>query len=80
MRKEDERTNGLVSSDSSSPVLPGLLVLVGEVSLGGRDEGGESGGVLGSDVLEDGDGGGLLVDDGTESGLVLDDDVRNSHL
>jgi len=61
-------------------VLPGLLVLVGEVGLGGRDEGGESGGVLGSDVLEDGDGGGLLVDDGTESGLVLDDDVRNSHL
>lgn len=70
----------LVSSDSSSPVLSGLLVLVGEVGLGGGDEGGERGLVLGSDVLEDGDGRGLLVDDGTESGLVLDNHVRHSHL
>ena len=61
-------------------MLSGLLVLVGEVGLGGGDEGGKGGLVLGSDVLEDGDGRGLLVDDGTESGLVLDNHVRHSHL
>jgi hypothetical protein len=33
----------LVASESSSPVLGDLVVLVGEVGLGGRDEGGESG-------------------------------------
>lgn len=41
-----ELGNRLVASDSSSPSSSGLLVLVGEVGLGGRDEGGKSSLVL----------------------------------
>lgn len=40
---ESEHVDRLVASESSSPVLGDLVVLVGEVGLGGRDEGGESG-------------------------------------
>lgn len=40
---ESEHVDRLVASESSSPVLGDLVVLIGEVGLGGRDEGGESG-------------------------------------
>jgi hypothetical protein len=72
--------DGLVTTDTTTPVPPSLLVLVGEVGLGGGNEGSKSLLVLGSDVLEGDDGGGLLVDDRTETSLVLDDDVWNAHL
>ena len=51
-----------------------------QVGLGGRDEGRELALVLGADVLEGDDGGGLLVDDRAEASLALDDDVRDAHL
>jgi hypothetical protein len=70
----------LVASDTTTPVLPGVLVLVTEVGLGGLDEGGEGLVVLGSNVLEGNNGSGLLVNDRSETGLVLDDDVRDTHL
>lgn len=52
-----------------------VLVLVGEVGLGGRDKGSKGSLVLGTDILDGKDRGGLLVDDSTETGLVLDNDV-----
>lgn len=61
-------------------MLPGVLVLVTEVGLGGLDEGGEGLVVLGSNVLEGNNGSGLLVNDCSETGLVLNDDVRDTHL
>lgn len=70
----------LVAPDTPTPVPPRLLILVPKVSLGGLNERGQSLRVLGSDVLEGDDGGGLLVDDCAETGLVLDDDVGDAHL
>lgn len=70
----------LVASDTTTPVSSGVLVLVREVGLGGLDQGSQCLVVLGSDVLQGNDGGGLLVNDRTETGLVLDDNVRNTHL
>lgn len=70
----------LGTSDTTTPLSSSLLELVTKVSLGSGNEVGKSLSVLGSDVLQGNDGGGLLVDDGTESGLVLDDNVRNTHL
>jgi len=75
-----EHLGGLVATDSSTPLAALLLVLVGEVGLGGRDEGSELALILGADLLDGDDGSGLLVDDGTEAGLALDDDVGDTHL
>jgi len=61
-------------------VTTSLLVLVGEVGLGGGDEGSEGLLVLGTHVLKGDDGGGLLVNDRTETSLVLDNDVWDTHL
>lgn len=51
-----------------------------QVSLGGRDEGGELALILRLDLLDGEDGGSLLVDDCAETGLTLDDDVGDTHL
>lgn len=75
-----ELGNRLVTPDSTTPVLPGLLVLVTKVGLGGLDKGGQGLVVLGSNLLEGDNGGGLLVDDCSETGLVLDNNVRDTHL
>lgn len=61
-------------------MLRDLGVLVGKVSLGGRDERRERGLVGRRDVLDGDRGGRLLVDDCSETGLVLDNDVRDTHL
>jgi len=55
-------------------------VLVHEAILDGRDELGELRLVLGADLGEGNNGGGLLVDDRAETGLALDDGVRDTHL
>lgn len=57
-----------------------VLVLVKVVGLGSRDEVGEFTLVLGANILDDGDGSGLLVDKGTDAGLALDDHVGDTHL
>ena len=51
-----------------------------QVGLGSLDEGSELALVLGADLLDGEDGGGLLVDDRAEAGLALDDDVGDAHL
>jgi hypothetical protein len=61
-------------------VLSELLGLLEVVSLGSRDEVGESLRVLGSDIGDGDSGGGLLAGDQTEPGLALDDNVRDTHL
>jgi len=57
-----------------------VFVLVGEVGLGSRHEGGKLLVVLGADVLEGQDGSSLLMDDGAEASLGLDNHVGNTHL
>lgn len=51
-----------------------------QVSLGSGDEGGELALILGPDLLDGEDSGGLLVDDRAEASLALDDDVGDTHL
>jgi len=58
----------------------GLLVLVGEVGLGGADEGSKIALILALDLLESNNGSGLLVDDCPKTGLALDDDIGDTHL
>jgi len=57
-----------------------LLVLVGEVGFGSRDESRKLLGVLAAHVLEGQNGGGLLVDDCAETSLALDDHIWDAHL
>jgi len=71
---------GLGTHDTTTPVAAGLLVLVGVALLDGREELGELGLVLGADLSQGQNGGGLLVDDGTETGLALDNGVGDTHL
>lgn len=71
---------GLGAHDATTPLSAGLVVLVHEAVLDGRDELGELRLVLGADLGEGEDSGGLLVDDRTETGLALDDGVRDTHL
>jgi len=71
---------GSLREVSTTPVTSDLLGLVKVVGLGGRDEVGELTLVLGSDLLDEGNGGGLLVDKSTDGSLGLDNDVRNTHL
>jgi len=55
-------------------------VLLHVAILDGRDELGELVLVLGADLSEGQDSGGLLVDDSAETGLALDDGVGDTHL
>lgn len=71
---------GSLREVSTTPVTADLLSLVEVVGLGGRDEVGELTLVLGSDLLDEGNGGGLLVNKSTDRGLGLDNDVRDTHL
>jgi len=57
-----------------------LLVFVGEISLGGADEGGKFSLVFTLNVLESDDSGSLLMHDRTETSFTLDNDVRHAHL
>lgn len=70
----------LVTTDTTTPVPAGILVLVEEVGLGGRNERSQSLAVLGADVLQGDNSGGLLVNDRTETCLVLDNHVGDTHL
>ena len=65
---------------STTPVAADLLSLVEVVGLGGRDEVGKLTLVLGADLLDEGNGGGLLVNKGTNRSLGLDNDVGDTHL
>lgn len=58
----------------------GLLVLVGVTLLDGLDQLGKLRLVLGADLSDGEDSGGLLVDDRAETGLALDDGVWDTHL
>lgn len=57
-----------------------LIGLVEVVGFSGRDEVSKLTLVLGSDILDEGDSGGLLVDKGADGGLGLDNDVGDTHL
>lgn len=71
---------GLGTHDTTTPVAAGLLVLVSVALLDGREELGELGLVLGADLGQSQNGGGLLVDNGTQTSLALDNGVRDTHL
>lgn len=71
---------GLGTHDATTPLLLGLLVLVGVAILDSLDELGELSLVLGADLGDGEDSGGLLVDDRTETGLALDNCVWDTHL
>ena len=71
---------GLGAHDTTTPVAAGLLVLVGVTLLDGGEELGELSLVLGADLGQGQNGGGLLVDNCTETGLTLDNGVRDTHL
>jgi len=71
---------GLGTHDATTPVALGLLVLLGVTLLDGLDELGKLSLVLGANLGDGADGGGLLVDDRAETGLTLDDGVGDTHL
>lgn len=71
---------GSLREVSTTPVTADLVSLVEVVGLGGRDEVGELTLVLGSDLLDESNGSGLLVDKGTDGSLGLDNDVGDTHL
>ena len=71
---------GLLAHDTTTPVAARVLSLVSVALLDGRQELGELGLVLGADLGEGQDGGGLLVNDRAETSLALDDSVRDTHL
>jgi len=75
-----EHLSGLVATETSAPLTALFVVLVGEVGLGGADDGGEFALVLALDFLEGDDSRGLLVDHSAKTGLALDDNVGYSHL
>jgi len=70
----------LSTHDTTTPVSLGLLVLLSVTLLDGLDQLGELGLVLGADLGQSKNSGGLLVDDRAESGLALDDGVWDTHL
>ena len=74
------RYSRLVASDTTTPVLSGLLVLLEVVGLGSGDDVGESLLVLGSDVVNGNNGRSLLAGDKTETCLALDNNVWDTHL
>lgn len=57
-----------------------LVILVGEVGLGGADDSGEFALVFALDFLESDNSRGLLVNYGAETGFALDDHVGDTHL
>lgn len=71
---------GLGTHDATTPLAAGVLVVLHEAILDGGDELGELALVLGADLGEGQNGGGLLVDDSAETGLALDNGVRDTHL
>lgn len=75
-----EHLGRLVATDSSTPLATLLVVLVGEVSLGGTDDGGKITLVFALDLLDGNDSRGFLVDYGTKTSLALDNDVGDTHL
>jgi hypothetical protein len=72
--------SGLVATETSTPLTTMLVILVGEVSLGGADESSELALILAPDILEGNDSSSLLVDDSTETGLALDNHIGYAHL
>ena len=71
---------GLGTHDSTSPVAARVLVLVVVGLLGGGDELGKLSLVLGADLGDGEDSGGLLVNHSSKTSLALDDDVGDTHL
>ena len=70
---------GLGTHDTTSPVAGSILVVGLEVAVvDSGDELLELVLVLGADLGEGENSGGLLVDDRTETGLALDNDVRDT--
>jgi hypothetical protein len=71
---------GLESHDTTAPLLAGLLVLVHETILDGRNELGQLRLVLGANLSQGENSSGLLVYHCSETGLALDNGVWHTHL
>lgn len=71
---------GLGAHDTTTPLSASLVVLVHEAILDGGDKLGKLSLVLGADLGESEDSGGLLVNDRAETGLALDNGVGDTHL
>lgn len=69
----------LVAANTTTP-LPAVRGLIEVVGLGSADEGSKLSLVLGADVLDRGDGRGLLVHECPDASLALDNDVWHAHL
>jgi len=80
LRPTPEHFGGLVATNTSTPVLTLLFILVGEVSLGRGDDGAQLLVVLALHILEGEDSGGFFVNNGAETSLRLDNDVGDTHL
>jgi hypothetical protein len=76
----DDLHLSLRAHDTTTPLSAGLVVLLKVTVLDSRDELGELVLVLGADLGDGEDSGGLLVDDRSETGLALDNGVRDTHL
>jgi len=76
----DDLHLSLGTHDTTTPLSAGLVVLLKVTVLDSRDELGELGLVLGTDLSDGEDSSGLLVDDSSETGLALDNSVRDTHL
>jgi len=76
----DDLHLSLGTHDTTTPLSAGLVVLLKVTVLDSGDELGELVLVLGADLGDGEDSGGLLVDDRSETGLALDDGVRDTHL
>jgi len=76
----DDLHLSLGTHDTTTPLSAGLVVLLKVTVLDSGDELGELVLVLGADLGDGEDSGGLLVDDSSETGLALDNGVRDTHL
>jgi hypothetical protein len=76
----DDLHLSLRAHDTTTPLSAGLVVLLKVTVLDSGDELGKLVLVLGADLGDGEDSGGLLVDDRSETGLALDDGVRDTHL
>jgi hypothetical protein len=76
----DDLHLSLRTHDTTTPLSAGLVMLLKVTVLDSGDELGELVLVLGADLGDGEDSGGLLVDDRSETGLALDDGVRDTHL
>lgn len=76
----DDLHLSLGAHDTTTPLSAGLVVLLKVTVLDSRDELGELVLVLGADLGDGEDSGGLLMDDRSETGLALDNGVRDTHL